>query len=185
MTENKPCYKRNFKILINATTEEIQEREPLLAFSFALSTRHNQLADIADEILDNLDKGMSSKFIDMRYVTRAGILTWLWTLGAYEIVRTMCQAKECFAPNCHSELQELKKRLAKVRMPDSKMEKQGKKEPVNSNRSPWCEMPETKDLLIGDPEEPDYARQIIDKYFTVVNSIKRNQVLARHEESYE
>jgi hypothetical protein len=24
-------------------------------------------------------------------------LFWLWTLGAYEIVRTMCQAQSCFS----------------------------------------------------------------------------------------
>lgn len=182
--ENKR-YKRDFKTLINPTEEEILEREPLLAFSFALSTRHNQLTSIADEILDNLDKGISSELVDMKYVTRAGILVWLWTLAAYEIVRTMCQAKNCFDSDCNVSLQVLKKRLAKVRMPDSKMEKQGKSIPVNSNRSPWCEVIDMKDLLIGDPEEPDYARKLIEEYFKTIDSIKLNQILAKHEESYE
>ena len=64
--------------------------EPLLAFSFALSTRNNQLATISDDILDNLDAGISKGFINDAYVTKAGINVWLWTLGAYESIRTMC-----------------------------------------------------------------------------------------------
>ena len=103
MKENR--YTRELEVLINPTWEEMVSREPLLAFSFALSTRNNQLATIADEILDNLDKGISKNLIDSTYVTRAGISVWLWTLGAYEIVRTMCQAKTCFTSECLERLQ--------------------------------------------------------------------------------
>ena len=159
-------------------------RYPLLAFSVVLSTRNNQLATVADEILDNLDKGISSQLIDCQYVTKAGISIWLWTLGAYELVRTMCQANTCFTPECIARLRPLKNRLAKVRMPDAKMEKPGKAVPVDSNRSPWCEIVETKDLLIGDPDEPYSARSLIEEYFTTINSIKPNEIIARHEESY-
>jgi hypothetical protein len=181
----KVRYSKNFDALINPTWEQEVEREPLLAFSFILSTRNNQLSTIADEILDLLDSGISEKFIDGGQVTKAGILTWLWTLGAYEVVRTMCQAKNCFSSEYLKKLQSLKKRLAKVRMPDSKMEKQGKKQPVNSNRSPWCEVLESKDLLIGDPEEPDSAREIIDAYFLTLHSLSPKDIIRRHEASYD
>jgi hypothetical protein len=69
-------------------------------------------------------------------------------------------------------------------MPDSKMEKQGKAIPVNSNRSPWCVEIETQDLIIGDPDTPDSARRLLDDYFTTIDSIKPNEILAKHEESY-
>lgn len=177
-------YTKDWKILINPTWEEQVSREPLLAFSFVLSTRHNQLATVADEILDNLDKGISKELIDGRYVTKAGISVWLWTLGAYELVRTMCQAKSCFTQECLERLQPLKKKLAKVRMPDAKMEKQGRPVPVGSNRSPWCEIIDTKDLLIGDPEELYSAREILHEYFTTIDSISPSEILAQHEESY-
>ena len=177
-------YKKDWEVLINPTWEEQIAREPLLAFSFVLSTRNNQLATVADEILDNLDRGISKDCIDSQYVTKAGIQIWLWTLGAYEIVRTMCQAKSCFTTECLSRLQPLKKRLAKARMPDAKMEKQGKPIPVGSNRSPWCEVIEAKDLLIGDPDEPCSARDLIDGYFSTINSITPSEIIAQHEESY-
>lgn len=180
----KVKYSRIFEALINPTNEQCLEREPLLAFSFICSTRNNQLAIVADEILELLDSGISEKLIDYDKVAKAGILMWLWTLGAYEIVRTMCQANICFLPAYMKKLHPLKDRLAKVRMPDSKMEKQGKKQPVNSNRSPWCEVPESKDLLIGDPDEADSARQIIDEYFSIIHSLTPEDVIRRHEEAY-
>ena len=180
----KVRYHRNFEILINPTWEQTLEREPLLAFSFILSTRNNHLSTVADEILELLDSGISEKFIDFGKVTKAGILMWLGTLGAYEIVRTMCQAKNCFSPEYMEKLLPLKKRLAIVRMPDSKMEKQGKKQPVSSNRSPWCEVPKSKDLLIGDPEDAYSAREIIDEYFSIIYSLTPEDVIGSHEESY-
>lgn len=182
MKDNR--YTKKWDILINPSWEEQVSREPLLAFSFALSTRNNQLATIADEILENLDKGITKELIDSQYVTKAGISVWLWTLGAYELVRTMCQAKTCFSPECLARLHSLKKQLAKVRMPDAKMEKQGKRIPVGSNRSPWCEVVDSKDLLIGDPEEPYSARKLMEDYFAVINSISPNEIVAQHEVSY-
>lgn len=182
---HKLRYSKDWKVLVNPTWEEQVEREPLLAFSFILSTRHNQLTSVADEILDLLEQGISKELILGPKVTKAGILIWLWTLGAYEIVRTMCQAKSCFSQTSLDQLQPLKKRLAKVRMPEAKMEKPGKKSPVTSDRSPWCEVIESKDLLIGDPNEPYSVRNMIEEYFSALDSIKPEDILARHEESYE
>lgn len=48
-------YSKKWEILVNPTWEQSLAREPLLAFSFILSTRNNQLATIADEILELLD----------------------------------------------------------------------------------------------------------------------------------
>jgi len=83
--------------LINPTWEQVVEREPLMAFSHYLSGRINVLLDLADEILENLDQGFSPAFVDYRRVARAESLMWLWICGAYEVVRTMCQAKGCFS----------------------------------------------------------------------------------------
>lgn len=66
---------------------------------------------------------------------RAESLMWLWIIGAYEVVRTMCQARICFSSRAF-ELQRLKRTLSMVRMPAAKMEKAGRDEPVTSNRSP-------------------------------------------------
>lgn len=119
---------RDWEVLIHPTWEQIVERDPLIAFSFYLSGRKNVLLAVADEIIENLDQGFSGSTLDGSRIERAESLMWLWVFGAYEVVRTMCQAKDCFSEKAFSELIKLKRNLANVRMPAAKMEKPGKKD---------------------------------------------------------
>src|SRR5262245_56962863 len=107
-------------------------------------------------------------------------------IGAYEIVRTMCQAKDCFSQRVFDELVSLKKTLSTVRMPAAKMEKPGKRAPVISNRSPACLDVSNRDLLVNDPEStPDIsARFILMEFNRLMSSITKNDILGHHEESY-
>jgi hypothetical protein len=98
--------------LVNPTWAQIVEREPLIAFSHYLSGRVNVLCSFADEILENLDKGFSGQCVDGGRIERAESLMWFWLLGAYEVVRTMHQAKRCFSDRLVDELSSLKKILA-------------------------------------------------------------------------
>jgi hypothetical protein len=172
--------------LINPTWEQVVERDPLMSFSHYLSGRVHVLLALADEILEHLDQGFSEAHVDGGRVERAESLMWLWMLGAYEVVRTMCQAKACFSDNTFNELARLKKALSLVRMPAAKMEKSGKNEPVTSNRSPAGWDVAKQDLLVNDPEaKPDIsARFILAEFDRVFSSMTKHDVLARHEESY-
>lgn len=172
--------------LINPTWEQVVEREPLMAFSLYLSGRVNVLLALKEEILWHLDEGFSAARVDGRHVERAESLMWLWMLGSYEIVRTMCQAKGCFSDRALNELVPLKKTLSLVRMPAAKMEKAGKKEPVSSDRSPAGWDVANRDLLVNDPEEAQdiSARFILAEFDRVFSSMTKEDVLARHEESY-
>jgi len=172
-------------VLLNPSWEQIVERDPLIAFSHYLCGRVHLLLAVADEIVENLDAGFSGESIDGGHVERAESLMWLWTLGAYEVVRTMCQAKVCFTPRAFDELNQLKKFLAAVRMPAAKMEKPRTSTPVNSNRSPAGWDVARRDLLIGDPESKDvFARTLLAEFDRVFSSIKGNDVVARHEDAY-
>jgi hypothetical protein len=144
---------QNGEVSINPTWEQSCEREPLLKFSLYLVGRVNVLLDLSDEIIRNLDQGFAdSKCIHSAPIERAESLVWLWILGAYEVVRTMCQARDCFSQRLQDQLFRLKKELAYIRMPAAKMEKAGKKAPVSSNRSPTGWDPEKLDLLVNDPD---------------------------------
>ena len=177
--------KRNKEVLIDPSEEEMLAREPLMAFSFYLSGRSNVLLDIGDEILELLDDGFTGEVVHGGKISRAETLMWLWTLGAYEVIRTISQARECFSQDFISKVTVLKKQLAKVRMPASKMEKQGKKQPVTSNRSPTGWDAKNRDLLINDPEDNDVsARNLLSNYDITISSLSINDVLKRHEESY-
>ncbi len=180
-------YRERFQLcLLNPTEEQMVERYPLIAFSFYLFGRVNVLYAFGDEIIDNLDKGFSVECINSEWVVRAESLMWLWLLGAYEVVRTMCQAEQCFSKRFAHDLRDLKKLLAAVRMPAAKMEKSGEKRPVTSNRSACGWDAVNRDLLVNDPEESKNisARQILEKFDCVLCSISKADVLAAHESSY-
>ena len=179
--------RKNIECLINPTREEVLEREPLLAFSFYLSERNNNVLYLSDEILENLELGFKySQGIDETIIGRASIFMWFWTLGAYEIVRTISQAKDCFADKFIEKINLLKKELAIVRMPSAKMEEQGKKSiPVNSNRSADNWDFELKDLIVGSPENPKSARQLIKMYDTTLCSLLPSDIIKQHQEGYE
>lgn len=171
-------------VLINPTQDERLAREPLLAFSFYLSSRVLQLLSIAVEVTDDLDKGFGTNPIDHARVGRASTMMWLWTLGAYEVVRTMCQAKTCFSSNAMAQLGQLKRHLASARMPDAKMEKPGRRVPVNSNRSPDGWDLEKRDLLVGDPDSPVSARFLLSEFDRVMSAMQKADVLAHHSTTY-
>ncbi|CAG0965630.1 hypothetical protein METP2_01072 [Methanosarcinales archaeon] len=178
---------RRIKIcLVNPTEEERLSQEPLIAFSYYLSERNNVLLSVSDEIIENLDKGFTNNHTGL--IGHASTLMWFWTLGAYEVIRTMCQAKVCFSESFYKKISELKNDLAKARMPSAKMEKKKKKKgnliPVGSNRSPdgW-DIP-NKDLLVGDPEDPISGRMLLEKYDNVLSSLTIKDIKARHENAY-
>ena len=171
--------------LINPTEKQILEREPLLAFSFYLSGRNNILLHLSDEIIKKLDDGFQDgKSVNGILIGEASTSMWFWLLGAYEVVRTISQAKECFTVEFITKINDLKRQLAIVRMPSAKMEEQGKSKPVNSNRSPDGWDVESKDLLVGSPENSKSARQLIQLYDITLCSLTASDVIKRHEESY-
>lgn len=179
-------HERFQKCLIDPTEEQFFERDPMAAFSLFLSGRVNVLCSFAQETIESLDKGFDSKCIDGKAVERAESLMWLWLLGAYEVVRTMHQAKACFSPRLALDLQCLKRQLATARMPAAKMEKPGKKAPVTSGRSPSGWDVVNRDLLVNDPDDDASisARWLLSEFDRVFCSIVRADVLAPHETSY-
>jgi hypothetical protein len=180
-------YRERFKeCMINPTVEQSFERDPISFFSFYLSGKVNVLCAFAEEVIENLDRGFSSQSIDSGSVERAESLMWLWLLGAYEIVRTMHQAKHCFNGRVASDIGNLKDLLAEARMPAAKMEKLGRKVPVTSNRSPSGWDAQNHDLLLNDPEESKAisARHVLAEFDRVFCSITKADVLSTHEMSY-
>ena len=178
--------KRFSEVLINPTEDELYEREPLMEFSFYLSGRNNVLLLTLDEIIENLDEGFSATPINVGgLIQKASDQMWFWTLGAYEVIRTISQARDCFSDEFNQRIVELKKELGKARMPSAKMEKQGKKVSVTSNRSPDGWDFENRDLLIGDPDDIVSARCLLQMYDDVISSLKRKDVIKQHSDSYQ
>lgn len=164
---------------------------PLARFSQYLSGRAQALVSLSASLSRELDACFSSdaeKKHEAR--TRVSTLLWLWVLGAYEVVRTMCQARPCFSPRAFKELTALKGQLEKVRVADAKMEKinynrREKTLPITSDRrgDEWDEA--ARDVLIGDPSSPTSGRFLLARFPSVVNSISAEEILMSHEASFQ
>jgi hypothetical protein len=165
-------------------------QQPLTAFSFYLSGRDQVLLSVADEVLYNLDRcAPGEETVPAGPRARASDLMWLWTLGAYEVTRTICQAHACFAARFLAEVGELKAALERVRVPNTKMEKikydrKGTTIPVTSDRGPDLWDAARKDLLVGDPADAVSARSLLAQYVRVMTSLRAEEVLMRHEDAF-
>ncbi|GAB3266043.1 hypothetical protein [Chitinimonas naiadis] len=173
--------------LINPTEADLLDRDPIMAFSFYLSGRVAVLSEVAAEIVEDLDVGYSGVSINGARIAHAEKLMWLWILGAYEVVRTMHQAKQCFTQPIAADLGQLKKQLATIRMPAAKMEKARSQVPVTSNRSASGWDFSKKDILVNDPDDSVNvsARALLAEFDRVFCGIKRADVLLSHQASYE
>src|ERR1700687_2076506 len=60
---------------------------------------------------------------------------WLWVLAAYEVTRTMHQARVCFSVPLGNRLGTLKKQLSQLRVPFAKQELPGEFEPIQGEAS--------------------------------------------------
>jgi hypothetical protein len=162
--------------------EDFERGNPLWRFSPYLWGRVNVLLGLHSQILQDLDEGFGPE-MDAELVGRAEAFLWLWLLGAYEMVRTMCQAESCFSTQALNSLRKLKSELSKVRMPSAKMEHAGRKaKPVTSYRSPAGVDAMNKDLLIGDPEAPVSGRGLLNKFRVVLGSLRQEDVIKAHSE---
>ncbi|TKD34402.1 MAG: hypothetical protein E5W98_26835 [Mesorhizobium sp.] len=106
--------------------EEMYRRNPLKAFSIYTVTQLQSLRRMALEIQAALDQKDSGPDIMKAYD-----FFWFWTMGAYEIIRTMTQHKQCFSSKIASDAAALKEQLAKVRMPFAKQEKSARRGPID------------------------------------------------------
>ena len=168
----------------NEAWEEFLRKQPLARFSYYLNGRVRVLNEVKKEIIENLDKAFVDNAVFHEKISRAEMLFWLWSLGAYEVIRTMHQAKSCFSERVQNDLFELKKELAAVRIPNAKMEKVGKKVPVPSGRSASGINIERKDLLVGEPRDDISARDLILRISVFFSSISDTDIILAHEEAY-
>ncbi|CAN7497531.1 hypothetical protein [Mesorhizobium sp. LjNodule214] len=95
--------------------EEMYGRSPLLAFSLYTVAQLQSLQRIRSEILAAMDQREPGPDLMKAYD-----FFWFWTLGAYEIVRTMDENKSCFSTPVAARINALKLRLALIRMPFAK-----------------------------------------------------------------
>jgi len=122
--------------------EDYLQSNTLIAFSLYTDIQYKMVRVLGEEIIKCLDESI---FVDERgqvrivlrgrFTDEAYSKFWFWTLGAYEVVRTMCGAKKCLSGELLENLSQLKKKLSVLRIPFAKQELNQEKVPVNAELS--------------------------------------------------
>jgi len=175
--------------------EEMLDKTPLVAFSVYTDIQSRTLQTLGAEILACFDAGIKPDGASGNGSNCSGELVirgygqfWLWVLGAYEVVRTMCpnpeQCDRYFSRGVSDRLKELKRRLAELRMPFAKQELRGKNVPVEAEPSICGIGTSPPDLRFEVEGQVISARELIVEFATVLGNIARGDVLADHRTQY-
>lgn len=126
----------------NPVIEALYRASPLLAFSPYTHMQSNYVRELGREIIEILNesvKGATDMTINGDDLMRAYAKFWFWTLGSYEILRTMGGPKSditrYFNVPISSELKRLKSIVRKIRVPFAKQEYAGRCEIIRGEAS--------------------------------------------------
>ncbi|MCV2872339.1 hypothetical protein OEZ71_08530 [Defluviimonas sp. WL0050] len=160
--------------------EKLKDQFPILLFSLSTQvqiqalTRTRQLIENSIEVVKTSDNSSTVN----GNVAQAYDLFWLWTLGAYEVTRTMCQNKACFDPSLHQGLLDLKHYLAELRMPFAKQELARSGQPVSRENS-ITGIHEQLGMAFEVRGVVYHTIEVMDRFTRFVAKIKREQILRR------
>ena len=176
---------------LTATWDELLLRHPLVAFSIYTDIQSRTIRELGNEILSCLESGITPSndpskpgTCDGDVLSRGYPKFWLWVLGAYEVVRTMCQAEQCFSTELVTELRQLKRQLATIRMPFAKQELPGQRFPTYYEPSITGIRDSPADLRFQVKGQEISARELISEFERVFGKIRRADVIDEHRSSY-
>ncbi|MGJ0511003.1 hypothetical protein [Methylocystis sp.] len=121
------------------TIDEIYQKNPLLKFSVYTHIQSEAVRNLGNDILSALDKG--------ELFPRAYDGFWFWTLGGYEVLRTMDENSNCFEAALGDEIRRLKRLLAEIRMPFAKQKYRGKNQTIKNEASVFASGLDGKNMI--------------------------------------
>ena len=163
--------------------DKLREENPLLCFSGATHTQICTLNDISETIFSLLDIAIGYEddipYVEGTELIKADGYFWFWVLGAYEVLRTMSQAKNSFTTKIEIKIDIEKRYIAEIRMPFAKQEYKGKRKLVSKE---LCLMENTidydkKDVLYQIEGKEFSFRETIKRFNIFVSSLKKSDVI--------
>lgn len=103
------------------------QTQPLLRFSLYTAWQAQVILRKGDDLLQIASDWSPENIIE---IDEYDADFWLWTLGAFELFRTMAQHSECFGEEFSKLVRETKSRLARLRVPFAKQELSSRKGPI-------------------------------------------------------
>jgi hypothetical protein len=178
---------------IDRTIENLFAEYPLSAFSFYTEVHFRVLKKTGKEIYAMLDNAFKDSYfeekvlhgVDHNDLLEVYGLFWLWTLGAFELTRTMSTAKKCFVPEMHKKLDNLRAHLAMIRNPFAKQQPRGKRQPIRGEASISDIDGTKKDICFSAEGNKFWVRDEIRTFEDLIESITIKDILATFSASFE
>lgn len=171
--------------------EDMLNKNPLVLFSIYTDVQSRTIRELGREIVTCFEEGITTPDESGKGIVCGGHVMnrgygqfWLWVIGAYEIVRTMCQAERCFSPVLAAELKVLKRQLSVIRMPFAKQELPGKSAPVRGEPSVYGIGHSPPDLKFKVNDQVISAQELISDFDRVFTGIRRADILSDHRGTY-
>lgn len=164
----------------DAEVEKLLNDKPLIAFSGYTAGQVDTLEATSQDILTILDSTMDQGRVEAIGFRRAHGLFWLWVLGAYEVARTMSQARACFSDRAGNDIDSLKRHLAGLRIPFAKQEYAGGGKnpiPIKTESSVSSMNTTSKDMSFVVDGTAYSIRETIHRFRSTIASIARTDVL--------
>jgi hypothetical protein len=120
--------------------EKMLNENPLVVFSIYTNGQWKVVRELSRKIIECLDTGIvrdeKANSTSVNKFSEVYDQFWLWAPGAYEIVRTMYQAKQCFSDRLVLDLTKLESELRLIRVPLAKQEVPLKRGECGNKKSP-------------------------------------------------
>jgi hypothetical protein len=161
------------------------EANPISRFSVYTDDQIKTLRKLAEELTSLLDSSMSEGCWDGQGSIRAYSIFWLWVLGAYEVIRTISQAGNCFSTTALQRIKSFKQRITQLRIPFAKQEYAGRKpqSPIRNEASIYSVDTLKKDFSFEVKGAIFSVRNLLTTFEELITSIKPNDVLDDHRQS--
>ncbi len=154
---------------------------PLLAFSFYTQLQTDVTRRLGQDVLAALDEAIGREEVDATTLNRAYGQFWLWVLAAYEVTRTMSQAKRCFREAIAEKVVAFKRRIAGIRIPFAKQEYPGGGDVAIGAEASIAGIDSKKrDMTFVVRGVAFSARSLMTEFDALIRGIERGDVLHRH-----
>lgn len=161
---------------------------PLIGFSVYTHLQSQFLTKKGTDIVQSLDSALATNAIDGQVFNSIYGEFWLWTLGSYEVLRTMAQNRACFSDRVADATNSLKQRLSRLRVPFAKQELPGgrrsNRKPIQTEASVYGVDTDNRDITFEVGGEIFSVRQLVSEFHELIGNIRREDILKDHRSGY-
>ncbi|MGF6936984.1 hypothetical protein OKW41_006146 [Paraburkholderia sp. UCT70] len=161
-------------------TEHPYQSCPLLGFSIYSVMQVRLLRKLGDQFVQSANQLMSKEperlFDGEDHLNTYGQF-WLWVLGAYEVTRTMKEARSCFSSGASARIAAFNQRLSKVRMPFAKQQHRGKKSMVAGEPAVNTFDFNRRDLVFRIENADFYAKDLVREFNELIDGVEAEDVI--------